>query len=207
MPSRHIPVSPSILYFGTPVVLVVTSNEDGSANITPISSAWALGQRIVLGFGESGRGIVNLLRSGECTLNFPSADLWANVERIARTTGLFPVPDDKMVAGYVHSDDKFALGGFTPQTSIAVRSPRIAECPLQLESKLLTSTRFAADGDGASPPHLVVEIDVLQTHAHEDIVIPGTHHIDPSRWTPLFYVFRHYFGKAVDLGVNFKSEV
>ena len=206
MPSRHIPISPSIFYFGTPVVLIVTSNEDGSANITPVSSAWALGQRVVLGFGMIGQGIANVLRTGERTLNFPSADLWTSVERIARTTGLSSLPDDKVAAGYVHSGDKFALGGFTRQAPIAVRAPRIVECPLQMEAKLLASHRCATDGD-TPPPHLIVEVGVLQTHAREDMVMADTQHVDPSRWNPLFYVFRHYFGQATDRGRNFRSEV
>lgn len=207
MSKRHIPIKPSILYFGTPVVLVVTGNADGSANITPISSAWALGQRVVLGLGMTGQGITNLLRTGECTLNFPSAGLWSNVERIAKTTGLYPVPEDKAAAGYVHCRDKFALGGFTPEASVAIRTPRIAECPLQMEAKLLAAHRCAADGDATPPAHLMVEVGVIQTHAHEEVAIAGTQHIDPSRWNPLFYVFRHYFGRAVDLGRNFRSEV
>lgn len=47
----------------------------------------------------------------------------------------------------------------------------------------------------------------IQTHAHADVVVARTQHIAPSRWNPLFYVFRHYFGQAIDLGRNFRSEV
>ena len=47
--------SPSILYFGTPVALVSTENENGSFNLAPMSSAWALGQVIVLGLGAEGQ--------------------------------------------------------------------------------------------------------------------------------------------------------
>lgn len=121
MPPDFITITPSILYFGTPVVLVVTRNPDGSANITPISSAWALGSRIVVGLGMVGQGIANLQRERECTLNLPSADSWKKVESIARTTGLSPVPDDKARAGYGHEPDKFSLGGFTPRASDIVR--------------------------------------------------------------------------------------
>src|SRR5690349_20937818 len=41
-------------------------NEDGSANISPLSSFWALGDRVVLGIGEQGQGCSNLLARGEC---------------------------------------------------------------------------------------------------------------------------------------------
>jgi flavin reductase (DIM6/NTAB) family NADH-FMN oxidoreductase RutF len=34
-------IKPSILYFGTPVVLITTMNPDATVNISPMSSAWA----------------------------------------------------------------------------------------------------------------------------------------------------------------------
>ncbi len=39
---------PSILYFGTPVVLVGTTNEDQSYNLAPISSVFWLGSRAMI---------------------------------------------------------------------------------------------------------------------------------------------------------------
>ncbi len=50
----HRMIRPKILYFGTPVVLLTTLNEDGSTNISPISSAWSLGGCIILGVGLGG---------------------------------------------------------------------------------------------------------------------------------------------------------
>jgi flavin reductase (DIM6/NTAB) family NADH-FMN oxidoreductase RutF len=47
----HVTITPSVLYFGTPVVLLSTENADGTFNLAPMSSAWALGQVIVLGLG------------------------------------------------------------------------------------------------------------------------------------------------------------
>ncbi len=35
----HLTVEPKIFYFGTPVVLISTVNEDGTANLAPMSSA------------------------------------------------------------------------------------------------------------------------------------------------------------------------
>jgi flavin reductase (DIM6/NTAB) family NADH-FMN oxidoreductase RutF len=42
-------IEPKILYFGTPVALVSSLNEDGTTNLAPISSFWALGWTLVLG--------------------------------------------------------------------------------------------------------------------------------------------------------------
>jgi flavin reductase (DIM6/NTAB) family NADH-FMN oxidoreductase RutF len=45
MPPRvHRTMDPVILYFGTPVALVSSTNEDGSPNLAPMSSAWWLGR-------------------------------------------------------------------------------------------------------------------------------------------------------------------
>lgn len=84
---RHVTIEPSILYFGTPVVLITTLSRDGTVNISPMSSAWALGDRVVLGCQAAGQGIENLRRQGECALSFPSSALWRKVETIARATG------------------------------------------------------------------------------------------------------------------------
>lgn len=205
--SDHLAISPSVLYFGTPVVLIVSRNPDGTANITPMSSAWALGSSVVLGLIADGQGATNLRRDGECTLNFPSADLWPRVEKIARTTGRDPVPDYKAQTGYVHVADKFALGGFTAQSSDLIAPPRILECPLQIEAK--ASAFFDASRSREMsdfPARVIIEVEAVRVHAHRDIVVPGTNHIDTRRWNPLFYVFRHYFGDATFLGKTFKAE-
>ncbi|MFH8224050.1 flavin reductase family protein, partial [Streptomyces sp. NPDC018057] len=52
--ATHLEIEPSILHFGTPVVLLSTENQDGSFNLAPISSAWALGKTVVIGLGREG---------------------------------------------------------------------------------------------------------------------------------------------------------
>jgi len=201
-------IRPSVLYFGTPVALVTTLDERGAANITPMSSAWALGDRLVLGLSGESQGCINLQRSGEAVVNLPDPALHAAVERIARTTGRHPVPGYKQAMGYRHEADKFELAGFTRRASHRIAPPRIAECPLQLETRLLHA-RSAAPGtadDAEDPGFLVIELEVLEVHAHADVVLDGTQHVDTARWSPLLYVFRHYFGTGERLGRNFRAE-
>ena len=69
-----------ILYFGTAVVLVSTSNEDGSANLAPMSSAWWLGWRCVLGLAATSLTTQNLLRT-------PSPERALAVQAIIGFTG------------------------------------------------------------------------------------------------------------------------
>ena len=58
--TTHIPIQPSVLYVGTPVMLLCTENADGSTNISPASSYWALEQMIVLGLLADGHTAANL---------------------------------------------------------------------------------------------------------------------------------------------------
>ena len=49
---QTVEIAPKILYFGTPVVLVSTTNADGTPNLAAMSSAWAIGWTVVLGLGR-----------------------------------------------------------------------------------------------------------------------------------------------------------
>ncbi len=193
-------VYPKILYFGTPVILLTTLNEDGSSNITPMSSAWALGNRIILGLGEGGHGLANLRKYGECVVNVPSPELWQNVEALAPFTGANPIPDYKRGV-FRYEKDKFAVSGLTAIRSLHILPSRIDECPLQIEAKVVDihltgeSTRFG-----------VIEVEVVTVHVHEAIVFDGSH-INTSAWSPLIYNFRHYFRLSEELGKTFRAEV
>ena len=68
----HLTVKPSVLYYGTPVSLISTLNPDGAPNLSPMSSSWALGNRIVLGMATNGRCFLNIARTLECVINMPS---------------------------------------------------------------------------------------------------------------------------------------
>jgi flavin reductase (DIM6/NTAB) family NADH-FMN oxidoreductase RutF len=205
--SRHIVIEPSILYVGTPVALVSSLNPDGTPNISPMSSVWMLADRAVLGLTSTSQGRANIVREGELVINFPSADLWPKVEAIARATGRNPVPPHKEKIGYVYAPDKFDLAGLTPQASDLVRPPRLAECPIQFEARVAASHDPGGDWPADRPEGFqIIEAKVLRVHACRDVVVPGTHHVDTSRWNPLLYVFRHYFGVGQDLGRTFKAE-
>ena len=144
---QHQTIEPAILYFGTPVVLVSTLNEDGSPNLAPMSSAWWLGWRAVLGFGASSKAPQNMARTRQCVLNLPSADMVAAVNRLARLTGSNPVPEGKLRKGYRHEADKFGAAGLTGIASQTVAAPRVRECPVQLEALVDAVHGLATDDE------------------------------------------------------------
>ena len=63
MSMTHLSVEPAILYLGTPVVLVSSLNENGSPNLAPMSSAFWLGWRCMLGFEAVSKTPNNIIRT------------------------------------------------------------------------------------------------------------------------------------------------
>src|SRR6516162_4025172 len=118
--AMHKTIEPTILYFGTPVALISTLNEDGTPNLAPMSSAWWLGWSCMLGLGSMGKTSDNLIRTRECVINLPSEEQVAHVDLLALTTGKNPVPDKKLSWGYRHEPDKFRVARLTPMPSIDV---------------------------------------------------------------------------------------
>lgn len=197
-------VKPKVLYFGTPVALITTIDNDGISNIGPISSAWALGNYLLLGLGCDSKTYQNIIENKECVVNLPSADLHENIEKIARLTGLHPVPDSKKTQ-YSYHADKFLAGNFEPMPAESVRPLAIANCPIQLECILQNHHIIEYDIHGV-PLIASVQIKVINVRVHENLVV-SQNYIDPSLWSPLIYNFRHYYALGKKMGKNFRAEI
>jgi flavin reductase (DIM6/NTAB) family NADH-FMN oxidoreductase RutF len=199
-------IEPKILYFGTPVALISSMNRDGSPNLAPISSFWALGWTITLGLNTETQTLKNFRLCPDCVINLPSPDMWEQVERIAPLTGQNPVPQKK-ASQFRYEADKFRVAGFSTIPSETVAAPRVLECPVQLEAyvrkihELQGDARLRNLGGGAA-----VEVEVMRVHVRKDFVTGG-HHIAPDKWQPLIYNFRHYFGLGQELGKTFRAEI
>jgi flavin reductase (DIM6/NTAB) family NADH-FMN oxidoreductase RutF len=191
----HVTAEPAILYFGTPVVLIGTVNADGSHNLAPMSSAFWLGWRCVLGLSAASQTTKNLIRTGECVLNLPSENEVEAVNRLARTTGTDPVPEVKRSRGYRYEADKFGIAGLTPIAGETVAAPRVRECPVQLEAVLEAKHGLAETDAKLTGRTLVLEVRVLRVHAAPSILFAGERNrIDPDKWRPLIMSFQKYYG-------------
>jgi flavin reductase (DIM6/NTAB) family NADH-FMN oxidoreductase RutF len=191
----HSRIEPGILYFGTPVVLISTLNEDGSPNLAPMSSAFWLGWRAMLGLNARSKTTLNMLRAGECVLNLPSDSLAPAVDRLALTTGSDPVPRRKLDRGYEFVPDKFGRAGLTPAPAETVLAPRVAECPVAMEA-VVEGVHPVADDDEAQRGNIVaIEVRIQRVHVHDNIRMEGTDdHIDPDAWRPLIMSFQKFYG-------------
>jgi flavin reductase (DIM6/NTAB) family NADH-FMN oxidoreductase RutF len=191
----HQVIQPAILYFGTLVVLISTVNDDGTANLAPMSSAWWLGQRCVLGLAVVSKTTQNLLRTGQCVLNLPSDAMAGQVDRIARTTGSNPVPEGKASRGYRFVAEKFETAGLTPIPSLAVKAPRAMECPVQLEAELEEVHPIADKDQAWRGRSVALHVKIRKVHASTDILADGEpDRIDPDKWRPLIMSFQHFYG-------------
>jgi flavin reductase (DIM6/NTAB) family NADH-FMN oxidoreductase RutF len=196
----HVTLEPGILYFGTPVVLISTVNEDGSFNLAPMSSAFWLGWRCVLGLGSASRTPQNMARTGECVLNLPSAALAGMVDRLALTTGTEVVPEAKERRGYRYEPDKFGVSGFTAMPSETVRAPRVRECPVQLEAVVEAVHGLAANDPASRGRTNVIEVRIQRVHADASILMDGhANRIDPDKWRPLIMSFQEFYGLGTKL--------
>jgi flavin reductase (DIM6/NTAB) family NADH-FMN oxidoreductase RutF len=207
----HISIEPSILYFGTPVVLISTLNEDGTLNIAPMSSAWWLGWNCMLGLGAKGHTAQNLLREKECVLNLPSVDQVAAVNRLARTTGANPIPPHKVAMGYRLEKNKLGVAGLTSEPSTSVKPARVVECPVQLETVLETVRPFGTRPD-KDPTALAFEVRVVAAHIDPALLmdVHGDGHgnrVDPDKWRPLMMSFCRFYGLGEEVFASTLAQI
>ena len=204
-PSLSQSISPSIFYWGTPVVLVTTENEDGSTNIAPMSSAWWLGNRCMLGLGSISQTTLNLLRTKQCVLNLASDTMAGSINALAKTTGSKEVTTAneesppllyfKRMNDYEYVADKFKRARLTRVPSALVRPYRIAECPAQMEAELVGVHQMMQDTDAKAI--IALEVKILRTYVHDDIRMAGKpNRIDPDKWRPLIMNFQELYGLA-----------
>ncbi|WP_046216004.1 flavin reductase family protein [Paenibacillus wulumuqiensis] len=186
----HQTIDPSMLYFGTPVVLISTLNEDGTPNLAPISSIWWLNHSCMIGMSSRSQTMLNLQREQQCVLNLPSADQVHAVDRLALTTGRTPVPEYKAAMGYIHEPDKFTSAGLHPLQADQVNAPRVQECPVQMEAVVEQIHAFDNKGTG----HInAVELRIAKVHIEESLLTPPRNHINPDRWKPLMMSFCEFY--------------
>jgi len=91
--------------------------------------------------------------------------------------------------------------------SETVKPARVRECPVEMEAQVramhrLGGTKLEQIGGG-----LAAEVEIRRVHVRTELV-DRERHIDPAKWSPLIYNFRHYYRlAAAELGKTFRAEV
>src|SRR5258708_7603110 len=189
--SMHKVIDPKILYFGTPVVLVSTLNEDSWVNCARMSSEWWFGWSYMLGLDVTSKTTENVSCDRQCVHNLASVDLVNAVDRLALLTGSSVLPEHKVRRGYRYEPEKFAAALLTAVPSDLVGPPRVAECPVQLEALIERIHPFGDQDLGVE----AIEVRIVRVHVEENLLVPGEeNYIDPKKWNPLIMNFCEFFG-------------
>ena len=204
----HITSQPSILYFGTPVVLIGTKNENGTDNLAPMSSIFWLGWRCVIGLAAASKTTHNMMRNRQCVLNLPSVNEVAAVNRLAKTTGTNPVPDGKLLKGYRFEENKFGISGLTKQEGDTVDAPRVKECPVQMEA-VVEAVHGLAEGDPDQRGKIVTfELRIQKVYLEESILMEGhENRVDPDKWKPLIMSFQQFYSLGDNVHPSTLAEI
>src|SRR5439155_9339991 len=175
-------------------------------NVAPISSFWALGWTFLLGLNESTKTADNVQRHPECVVNLPAPEMWPQVEKLAPLTAKNPVPEVK-AAQYHYEREKFHAAALTPLSSELVQPARVKECPVQMEARVRSTRPLGGEKLEKIGGAIAAEVEIVRVHVASNLVI-NARHINPAKWSPLIYNFRHYFRLATqELGKTFRAEV
>lgn len=190
----HIKSYPSILYFGTPVVLISTKNPDGTSNLAPISSIFWLGWRCMIGLGASSQTAKNLLVTKEAVLNMPSVNEAKAVNLLAKTTGSNPVPQSKILKGYRFEKNKFEIAGLTGIPAETINASRVNECPVQMEAVVMDIHKLAKDEPLQQGKIITFELKINRVFLDKSITMDNhPNRVDPDKWKPLIMSFQEFY--------------
>ena len=181
-------------YYGFPVFFMTTKDRaTGTDDLTPLSSSWTLGNTMVIGIGQGNKGFQNLEEGAEATFSVPDDTLYEQLKRIEKTTGVQEPAGVKKELGYTYCPDKFAAAGLTRLPGETVRTVRVAECPIHIETVVESITPkdwFA-----------VVVCRITAIFVSDELLRDGR--IDTAKWRPLIYKFKEYTTTGERIGLNF----
>lgn len=161
-------LGPSTSLFPMPALLVVVRTGPQSANA--MTAAWAgiVGGDPPMMAVEIGRAHYStpfIEREGSFTVNVPRSDMAVPVDYCGIVSGR-------------QDPDKPGTCGWTLLPSTHISAPRLAECPLSFECRVVRRVEAGAGG--------FYLVEIVETHADEDI-LDGEGHIEAGRLDPLIF--------------------
>ncbi|NQT85668.1 flavin reductase family protein [bacterium] len=170
--------------YPTPAGLISSAAADGTPNIITLGEVFniSIGSPVVLGLAiVPTRYSYELIRdSGEFVVNLPTADMAEAVDRCGAVSGR-------------DVGDKFAYAGLTPLPAAVVGAPLIAECPVNIECRLID---ILPAGD-----HDLLRGEAVAEHVDEDC-LDADGRIAVERLNPLVYALSQYWSVGEKLGTH-----
>ena len=138
--------------YPTPAALITSVAPDGKPNIIALGEVFNLGLRspaivgVAIRKATYSHGLI--ARSGEYVVNLPTTRLLEAVDGCGHVSG--------------RHVDKFAAFGLTPVPATAVKPPLIAECPVNLECRVI--------GIETTGDHDLFKGEVVAAHVDEELL-------------------------------------
>ena len=170
--------------YPSPAALVSCVAADGTPNIITLGEVFniSIGKPVVVGLAIAPeRYSYELIRdSGEFVVNLPTAAMVETVDRCGTVSG--------RTVG-----DKFAYAGLTPLPGSVVSVPLIAECPMNIECRLIDILP-AGDHDLFRGEAVAEHVDEACLDAEGRILV--------ARLSPLIYARGEYWSVGEKLGTH-----
>jgi flavin reductase (DIM6/NTAB) family NADH-FMN oxidoreductase RutF len=115
--------------------------------------------------------------SGEFVVNIPGQELLEPTDRCGHLSG--------------RDTDKFAATGLTPEPASEVKTPLIAECPVNMECKVRQKLELGA--------HDLFLGEVVAVHVDEECLDDSGRRVDYDRVKPFVLTFAEYRGLTESL--------
>jgi flavin reductase (DIM6/NTAB) family NADH-FMN oxidoreductase RutF len=181
-------IGPSTQLYPMPALLVAVRSEGERAAILTVAWAGIVGGQppmMALEIGSRHYSTPFIEREGSFTVNVPRADMAAGVDYCGSVSG-------------TKDPDKAATCGWTLAPSTQITSPMIAECPVNMECRVVRKIEA-----GQAQFYLA---EILETHvddqALDDLGHPTAQGINPLIFTPdgEYYALGAHLGKAWQIG-------
>lgn len=168
--------------YPTPVALVTSVAADGKPNIITLGETYNLSLRtptiVGIGIRKACYSHKLISESREFVVNMPTTRLMEQADLCGTTSG--------------RDVDKFALTGLTPLPALHVKPPLIAECPINLECRVIAIEEI---GD-----HDLFQGEVLAAHV-DDSLLDTESRVRVDRLNPLCFMYNMNFpGEYWSLG-------
>ncbi len=180
---EKVQIKPFRPVYPSPAALICSVDEDGKPNIVTLGECFnlSIARPVIIGIAirtaTYSHGLIR--QQGEFTVNLPGPELLAQVDGVGSVSG--------------RDCDKFERFGLTPLPAQKVAPPIIAECPLNLECKVLAEHEV---GD-----HQLFLGGVLVEHVDAD-KLGEDGKPDPDALDMLIYANNTYFAGGPRLGTH-----
>jgi flavin reductase (DIM6/NTAB) family NADH-FMN oxidoreductase RutF len=175
-----------------PIAWVSSVDSRGVPNLAPFSFFMGVtGTPPTIAFSSGPRGSEGRPGAGK-------KDTLANVEAIGDFV-VNVVDDDRaeqmnVTSGdYPPDVDEFALAGLTAVPGVKVKSPRVAEAPINMECRVAQVIPV-----GRGPHHLVLG-EIVYFHIRDDLYDARTGRVDVGRLRPVGRLAGHMYARVHDL--------